>query len=425
MYKGLKYTYIYDNIHGYIELSLTAKRIIDTRLFQRLRHISQTGALNFKYPTAIHKRFEHSIGTYHLTGLFLSTINFKQPELNLSKKLIELVKIAGLCHDLGHFSFSHLFDDIFYNSNQNMIPHEKRSILVLKEILKKYPDIDIDTKDFLVIKDCILPEENEYDNWKDEYKVGKFILNIVSNEQNGIDVDKFDYLARDNFHSPLKLGFNFDLLINNSRIIDDTICYNNRIVNDIYHLYFVRYRLHRKMYKDNTVVAIEYMLSDILNRINEIDNIHRIIDKPKEYLRMTDNIIYNYNDEYIENLLERIETRDLYNFINEVNYKKLDIENINNIIKLYCQENNIDMENIIVNNSKIGYISGNKSNPLDNIYLFDLLDDKKYKAKLSDFSELISPMYQENILRLYVKDKELIEHGNNLWNKIDQLINVN
>ena len=423
----MKYTYIYDNIHGYIELSSTAKRIIDTRLFQRLRHISQTGALNFKYPTAIHKRFEHSIGTYHLTGLFLNTIKLKQPELKFSDKLIELVKIAGLCHDLGHFSFSHLFDDIFYNDNiNNIIPHEKRSILVLNEILRKYPKIDIDEEDFLVIKDCILPEENEYENWKNEYKVGKFILNVVSNEQNGIDVDKFDYLARDNFHSPLKLGFNFDLLINNSRIIDDTICYNNRIVNDIYHLYFVRYRLHRKMYKDNTVVAIEYMLSDILNRINKIDNIHRIIDKPSEYLRMTDNIIYNYNDDYIENLLERIETRDLYKFINEKTYENLDNENITNLINEFCLENKLDKDNFIINKSKIGYIGGNKSNPLENIHLYNYNENDnkivKYKAKISDFSELISPMYQEKILRLYVKDNLLINQGNTLWEKIEKSI---
>ena len=58
---------IFDNIHGYIELSQLAMQFIDTSEFQRLRNIHQTGALSYVFPTAVHKRFEHSIGTYHLT----------------------------------------------------------------------------------------------------------------------------------------------------------------------------------------------------------------------------------------------------------------------------------------------------------------------------------------------------------------------
>ena len=72
---------IFDNIHGYIEISDLAKQFIDTTEFQRLRHIHQTGALSFVFPTAVHKRFEHSIGTYHLTGQMMSNLNKKQPNV--------------------------------------------------------------------------------------------------------------------------------------------------------------------------------------------------------------------------------------------------------------------------------------------------------------------------------------------------------
>ena len=104
---------IYDNIHGYISIDSIACSIIDTPIFQRLRNIHQTGVLYLVFPTATHTRFEHSIGTYHLATQLITNISNKQPELNITTEIIKLVGIAGLCHDLGHLMFSHLFDDYF------------------------------------------------------------------------------------------------------------------------------------------------------------------------------------------------------------------------------------------------------------------------------------------------------------------------
>ena len=128
---------IYDNIHGYISIDPIAKSIIDTPVFQRLRSIHQTGVLYLVYPTAVHSRFEHSIGTYYLAKQMITCLANKQPELNITPDIIMMVSIAGLCHDLGHLMFSHLFDDYFlpqlpnYNElvkqTKNTI-HENRSI---------------------------------------------------------------------------------------------------------------------------------------------------------------------------------------------------------------------------------------------------------------------------------------------------------
>ena len=60
---------LYDNIHGYIDIDEIASSIIDTPIFQRLRNIHQTGVLYLVFPSACHSRFEHSIGTYHLSKL--------------------------------------------------------------------------------------------------------------------------------------------------------------------------------------------------------------------------------------------------------------------------------------------------------------------------------------------------------------------
>ena len=55
-----------DPIYGYVEIPRNyVSEIIDTAEFQRLRRIIQT-SYSPLYPSAIHNRFVHSIGVYHL-----------------------------------------------------------------------------------------------------------------------------------------------------------------------------------------------------------------------------------------------------------------------------------------------------------------------------------------------------------------------
>ena len=57
-----------DPIHGFIKLSETEKRLIDTQVFQRLRRIRQLAMTFLVYPGALHTRFDHSIGVMHIAG---------------------------------------------------------------------------------------------------------------------------------------------------------------------------------------------------------------------------------------------------------------------------------------------------------------------------------------------------------------------
>ena len=107
-------TQLKDPVHGYVELDQPLlDGIVDTKPFQRLRHVRQLSATNLVYPGANHTRFEHSIGVYHLAKTVFENLREQRyfyrdattAELDDIQRTLEC---AALLHDVGHPPFSHL-----------------------------------------------------------------------------------------------------------------------------------------------------------------------------------------------------------------------------------------------------------------------------------------------------------------------------
>lgn len=322
---------IHDSIHGYMEFDPLLIQIIDTPHFQRLRLLKQLGACYLVFPGASHTRFEHSLGVCHLAGQFLQQIRDKQPELGITDKDILLVQIAGLIHDLGHGPFSHLFDGTFLpalakaNPSLQIVPHEKQSILLFRHLVRHYK-LPLTEQDILFISECIYHEDSTSSTTTSLVDPSKkFLLQMISNCQNSIDVDKFDYMMRDCRQLGVTSNFQADRIMRNVKVIDGELCFHEKVLINIQELFTTRHSLFSKFYYHKVSKSIEWMICDILLLSNSAMKFEERLASVESYLTLTDSILQeieldksNPKLEEAQILLKRIKERDLYTFVGQV-----------------------------------------------------------------------------------------------------------
>lgn len=164
---------IRDAVHGSIETTDLEERIIDSAQFQRLRFVRQLSTAHLVYPSAAHSRFEHSLGTMHLTGMAAR-------QLELEDEEVGLLRLAGLLHDIGHSAFSHLGDEVLVEHGRP--GHEKRGI----DLVKNEPLGAVIESAGFSLKELVTRLE------------GKGTGALIT--QN-LGTDRLDYLLRDSHHT--------------------------------------------------------------------------------------------------------------------------------------------------------------------------------------------------------------------------------
>ena len=85
--------------------------LLDSPLFQRLRQLKQLGVVHWVYPSATHTRFEHTLGVLCRVQTLIDSINQSGPDAPINAEKTRLLRLAALCHDLGHGFMSHVSEN--------------------------------------------------------------------------------------------------------------------------------------------------------------------------------------------------------------------------------------------------------------------------------------------------------------------------
>ncbi|MCL5874780.1 MAG: HD domain-containing protein [Candidatus Thermoplasmatota archaeon] len=235
---------IHDSIYGSIELEETASKIIETNEFQRLNSIKQLGFTYLVFPGATHSRFEHSLGTHYLAREASS-------RLDLERRDVMEVSLAGLLHDIGHSPFSHALEDS-----------------MIKLYGKDHLDITVD------IIEGKTPD-NEVSDILGSHR--KAVVDILRGKRgvlsrlisgNG-DVDQIDYLARDSHYTGVALGaVDIPRILRVLSIFQGEFCVEEKGLPSFEGLMVARMLMYRTVYRHKTALITASLANDALELLN-------------------------------------------------------------------------------------------------------------------------------------------------------------
>ena len=245
-------TIIKDVIHRFVHIPPLCKLFIDTPEFNRLRRIKQLGLAYYVYPSAVHTRFEHSIGVMHLAGKVGEVLRVDSREK-------ELLQLAGLLHDVGHVAFSHLMDYILTDKKLplEIAEHEYRSIQILKKInerVKALSEREVEMVGKMILGD-VSGEEKPY------------LFEIVSNKRFGLDVDRLDYIQRDLYHTGMPC-FQADYLLECLRVKNGRLSILKKAQKELEMMYEGRKRLLVLICRHKTTMKAEKIIREAIERLN-------------------------------------------------------------------------------------------------------------------------------------------------------------
>ncbi len=217
---------IRDAIHVFVRLDSDERKVLDSRPFQRLRHIHQLALTPLVYPGATHKRFEHSLGVMELAERAFKVVtadgNVDQrvrdvfPSGDQLRYWCRVLRMAALCHNIGHLPFSHAAEERLLPAGWT---HETLTVELIKgkEMEEIWGQLTPPLRSADIAKLAVGPKklkDSNFSRWE------RVLSEIIVGDSFG--VDRMDYLLRDSHHAGVVYGrFDQYRLIDSLRILPE------------------------------------------------------------------------------------------------------------------------------------------------------------------------------------------------------------
>ncbi|HVI46965.1 MAG TPA: HD domain-containing protein [Chitinophaga sp.] len=235
-----------DPVYGFITIDHPLIfNLISHPCYQRLRRIHQMALAQLVYPGAMHTRFHHSLGAYHLICMALQELRSKGTEITEEEEVA--AKMAILLHDVGHGPYSHALE----NGIIEGVSHEEISQWLMQDLNRQMDGALQLTLDIF---------NNRYHK--------KFLHQLVSSQ---LDVDRMDYLNRDSFFTGVAEGtIGYDRIIKMLIVHDGELMVEEKGIYSIEKFIVARRLMYWQVYLHKTVLSAENMLVKILVRAKEL-----------------------------------------------------------------------------------------------------------------------------------------------------------
>src|SRR5688500_177633 len=254
-------------------------RLVDTPAFQRLRFVRQLGLAYLVYPGATHSRFEHALGTYHLSRRTIALLEERGELASLPADEPAIIYAAALLHDVGHYPFSHALEEIGALHHENVA----RPLITegtVAELLSSSLGADAPALVFDLIS-------------------GRSASPLQGLISGSLDLDKIEYLKRDAFMCGVPYGeIDVDRLTNSMLLLEDpqtgrrSIGVREKALSALESLLFAKYQMYRNVYWHHAVRSATAMYKRLVE-----DAVHAGVLDVQSLARHTD-----------EGLMHRLET---------------------------------------------------------------------------------------------------------------------
>ena len=307
----MRFEILRDPVWNNIRVDEQTLELVDTDVFQRLRYVRQLGWTYLVYPGATHSRFEHALGTHHLSRRTLALLCESEEASSISEEEQTIVRAAALLHDVGHYPFSHALEEIGALHHEDVarpLITEGRVASLLRSGL------------------CDDAPERVFDLIRGQS--ASALQGLISGS---LDLDKIEYLKRDAFMCGVPYGeIDVDRLTNSMVVVEDpasgrrSIGVREKALSALESLLFAKYQMYRNVYWHHAVRSATAMYKRLVE-----DAIEAGVIDAASLARYTDEgLMHRLESAWPTQLLIALKERNLYKRAAEWPAAELDAETI-------------------------------------------------------------------------------------------------